>query len=305
MDPIGILNELDLLKEQGISPVLFIDMKCPVTTPFEKQYNNNHEAKHNHGTCGVGVGQTYQREEDHFHLIARDLLYKNVLLNKLDLLYGYYTKEHYPDQYDIDHFIYACNELISSNNIHFINNIYQIIGDYDDIIFEGSQGLLLDEDIGFFPHVTRGHTSSKNIIKIINEAYESYNAPKIYLVTRAYQTRHGNGPMTNEGMEIPDNLHEHNTNVGKQGVFRKTVLDLDLLDYAIQSDPYIRKCENKTLVITCMDVPQEYIFTHSGRCITFGNAKDFVKDIAARLGIDRVMTSYSPVAGDLWHHRYC
>src|SRR5574343_932195 len=34
VDPVGIMNELNILTEQGINPILYIDGNAPVTTPY-------------------------------------------------------------------------------------------------------------------------------------------------------------------------------------------------------------------------------------------------------------------------------
>lgn len=34
IDPIGIVNELTVLLDKGVEPLLFIDTNCPVTTPL-------------------------------------------------------------------------------------------------------------------------------------------------------------------------------------------------------------------------------------------------------------------------------
>src|SRR5690606_12238557 len=35
VNPIGIINELDSLIKKGITPKLYIDEKCPITTPYD------------------------------------------------------------------------------------------------------------------------------------------------------------------------------------------------------------------------------------------------------------------------------
>ncbi|HCB15327.1 MAG TPA: adenylosuccinate synthase, partial [Gammaproteobacteria bacterium] len=37
------------------------------------------------------------------------------------------------------------------------------------ILFEGAQGLLLDQHRGFFPYVTRSHTGLHNVLTLANE----------------------------------------------------------------------------------------------------------------------------------------
>jgi adenylosuccinate synthase len=71
---------------------------------------------------------------------------------------------------------------------------------YDHLVFEGSQGILLDMDHGFFPNVTRAHTTSRNAIDIIQR--NVLGRPEVYYVSRAYQTRHGNGYLSNENLVL-------------------------------------------------------------------------------------------------------
>jgi len=98
------------------------------------------------------------------------------------------------------------------------------------------------------------------------------NSVKTYYVTRAYQTRHGNGPMTNEGMDISyikENPLETNINDGFQGEFRKSPLDLDLLKYAVECDGYHNPLSRKNIVITCLDqVPEDIPVTIGGKLET-------------------------------------
>jgi adenylosuccinate synthase len=125
-----------------------------------------------------------------------------------------------------------------------------------DWIFEGGQGIMLDMDYGFFPHVTRSNTTSKNAVEILKKHGLSGKSIHTYYITRAYQTRHGNGPMTNVGMDtgyIQNNPLETNTSESFQGEFRKTVLDLDLLKYALDCDNYRNPVSRRSLVITCLD----------------------------------------------------
>ena len=82
-----------------------------------------------------------------------------------------------------------------------------------------------------------------------------------YYVTRAYQTRHGIGYMTNADLPISYikiNPNETNVDTGYQGTFRKSVLDLDLLKYALSCDKYYNSdWSPKKLVITCCDQVDE------------------------------------------------
>jgi adenylosuccinate synthase len=287
IDPIGILNELEILVRKGIQPTLYIDEKCPVTTPYDKEYNRTLEDLNKHGSCGVGVGQTFQREEDHYSITVGDLLHPTILAIKMGLIKNYYEHPFLTSKANLA-FLDTCAELVESPNIIITDRMPP---GFDNWVFEGSQGLLLDQNFGFFPHVTRANTGAKNVL-----CMDCYT--EIFLVTRAYQTRHGNGPMTNEHLthNIKRNPYENNFSWTYQGEFRRAILDLDLLKYAVNKDPYIRYHRSfVTLVITCLDLIEgSFQFTSKGKAYNFSNQKDFVDAILRTLGIEKVRLSRTP-----------
>jgi adenylosuccinate synthase len=276
LSPTGILKEGNALREMGITPKLFINANAMVTTPFDILQNHRLEEKNNHGSVGVGFGTTIQRNEDHFHLYARDLLYPKIRDEKLWLIINTYYKLNFNPKEEHQHattkrlyndFLLACDDLVSRYQI--VNNFVGLLD--HEFIFEGSQGIMLDTDYGFFPHVTRSNTTSKNVFELMRK----YNLPgediQTFYITRAYQTRHGNGYMTNIGMDtsyIKENPKETNVE-GFQGEFRKTVLDLDLLKYAFECDKYHNPVSRKGIVITCLDqVPENIPVTIGGNLCT-------------------------------------
>ena len=123
---------------------------------------------------------------------------------------------------------------------------------------------------------------------------------ELYLVTRAYQTRHGNGPMTNDNrLNIDPGPEENNKDGGYQGAFRISTLDLDLLRYAILSDDHIRT-HNRTLVITCLDhVVDKWTYTCDGVHHSFGDEDNFVGHIAELLNVQKVIRIRSPKTEDV------
>ena len=286
-DPVATLKELIKLKKV-CEPKLFIDDDCPVTTPYDQLANIENEKKNSHGTCGYGVGQTHQREYDFYHLKVRDLKYPFIFREKLELIKKYYNKF----SVDNEEYINKCNKLFDfTNNIIPVKNNFANLLKYDQFIFEGSQGLLLDQNYGFFPHVTRSNTGTKNISENFN-----YKGIETYIVIRAYLTRHGNGPMPNEEYDnwIPNNPYEHNK-YGIQGPFKKTILDLNLLKYAIESDTSIGE---KTLVITCLDVLKDYGFMLNNKIYYFKNKYFFIDKILNYLDIKNCLISESPITGE-------
>lgn len=285
-DPVGVVNEYNVLGSKGIIPKLYIDRACPITTPYEKAFNRQSAAME-HGTCGVGVGATFAREESFQSLLAGDLLFPSVFRMKMKLIKEFYKTL----EPDLEGFFEACEFIMDRVN-HSFHFTYGWPMNYHNWIFESSQGLLLDQNIGFFPHVTRSRVGTAPICEMIR----SYDL-KVFLVTRAFQTRHGNGPMTNEFVphNIKDNPNETNVMNAYQGAFKKAILDLDLLRYGMDRDPNIGIYEDKELVITCLDlVENEYRYTLNGEIVAHTNEDDFVKGISEALGIKKVHRVRSP-----------
>src|SRR5262249_44358262 len=106
----------------------------------------------------------------------------------------------------------------------------------DAIVFEGAQGLLLDQDRGAFPHVTRSNTGLKNVLTIAAEAGIAHL--EVIYVTRCYVTRHGAGPLAHElpGPPHPDVIDTTNVPNPWQGRLRFGTLDLSILKRAVAAD---------------------------------------------------------------------
>jgi len=276
VSPTGVLKEGTVLREMGLNPVVYYDANAMVSTPFDILQNHKNETETNHGTVGVGFGQTIQRNEDKYHLYMRDLQYPKIRDQKLKNIINHYygllfdpTKSHqniHTRKMYMD-FLVACDDLVARYEI--MSNGFAGFHDFD-FIFEGGQGIMLDMDYGFYPNVTRSNCTAKNALELIKEL-PYYTYIKTYYMTRAYQCRHGNGYMTNEDLDnsyIINNPNETNGNHGFQGEFRKSVLDLDMLQYAINCDKYENPKSNRTLVVTCLDqVPARIPVTTEGELI--------------------------------------
>jgi adenylosuccinate synthase len=281
-DPTGFVNELEILNRKGVSPKLYLNKRAPVTTPYDKLHNSTDAKNLNHGTCGVGFGATLQREEDWYSLIVNDLLFPDVVKTKLRLI----ADRYYNSGYDyVPMFMRDVQGVFDSDAVELVDGMPA----HYDYIFEGAQGLLLDQHNGFFPHVTRSNTGTENIKRVLNNTH-------LYCVTRAYQTRHGHGPMTNEKIahHIIYNPAETNIKNEFQGAFRKSALDLSLLKYGIMRDGRINDHRYKTLVITCCDQVNDFLYTINGQLFRADDMHDFVFSVGQYLGFDDVIPVGSP-----------
>jgi adenylosuccinate synthase len=191
----------------------------------------------------------------------------------------------------MEYFLDACDFLMKSSYIEIITN-FEDVKKYDSYIFEGSQGILLDQHHGFFPNVTRSSVGIEGLEGLVEHI-------RLNFVTRAYQTRHGNGPMTNE--DIPNNIKINPNETNKlhvhQGLFRRSTLDLNLLKYALDRQAPYSYRDNTNLFITCLDhVENEWKLTVDGELIEYKSEFDFIIAIGAYLNIKNIYTSHSPVS---------
>jgi adenylosuccinate synthase len=253
--PWAVRNELIALEKSGVkNPQVYVDALCPVTTNFDSAQNKVLEEKNRHGSCGVGFGTTIARHEAYYKLYFQDLFNDTVLLAKLDnIMHGYYAHNFALNWEEMrDTFLRGVRYIRNCGNVHLVNFQDFKLHHYNNVVFEGAQGILLDQDFGFFPNVTRSNTTSKNAMTLIEEFH--LPAPKVYYVTRTYQTRHGNGFMSNEDRpSLVNDENETNVTGPYQGPFRKGTLDLDLISYAIQCDRNFIGNICPRLVITCRD----------------------------------------------------
>lgn len=257
---------------RNLKPVIYVHPECPVITPYDILFNRQCTGN-GHGSCGLGFGATWQRHEDYYKLTFRDLQYAFVWKEKYKLIKKYYEAK-FMEKYHNGHFGKSAWESIDQNFVdsnfeEFVdlsrglakmanNDFYYTLARKQRVVFEGSQGILLDKDYGFFPHVTRSNTTMKNVNSIVEKYFNNFNIKQfnVNYVTRCYATRHGNGPLAHEGKlpYIRDNPLETNQLDKYQGEFRKGVLDARVLEYAVNcNDQFVKGNMKRNMIITCVD----------------------------------------------------
>ena len=104
------------------------------------------------------------------------------------------------------------------------------------LVFEGAQGVLLDEWYGFHPYTTWSTTTSENALNLLNEVGYEGETKKIG-VLRAYATRHGAGPFVTHDEDLSRLLPDaHNNSEGWQGEFRTGWFDTVMALYALEAN---------------------------------------------------------------------
>jgi len=129
-----------------------------------------------------------------------------------------------------------------------------ILGQYNDIVFEGSQGILLDQKHGVMPFCTPSYTTSKNAIEMIDKM-SLIDDIMVNYVCRPYITRHGNGPLLTSTpiIEVEDSNNQWND---FQKSFRACKFDIDLLIHSLRIDKiYSEHCDHQIVFSHGVDVP--------------------------------------------------
>jgi adenylosuccinate synthase len=260
VEPYALLNEAAHLDRLGIgSPLaaLLIDRRCTVITPVHQAANRIRELARGagaHGTCGVGVGETMQDTLDQPHLTFRaaDLAERHMLRTRLRALRDLKIEQLRHELSAVaDHPAaeLAVRTLVDPSWIDAaIDNYAHVAGfvtlvDEDDVramlrapgatIFEGAQGVLLDEGFGFHPHTTWSTTTFANAETLLAESDHGGRRTRLG-VLRTYFTRHGPGPfVTGDDALAPGLPEPHNTPDGWQGRFRVGPFDLVAARYAL------------------------------------------------------------------------
>lgn len=277
--PPGMMYEFDVLrgKRNKFAPQLIVHPLAIVTTPYDIRLGQAREMSLQHGSCGVGIGATMTRHNEGRHRIhAVDLFNPFVLAQKLRTLARDYGQMGIIVT-DSELEIYM--EYCEAFRDHIGIAGYEYLTRYCNFVFEGAQGVLLDKDHGMFPNVTYGNTTSKNALDTIRKIPLKFDDIDVYYVTRCYQTRHGNGPMSDErNLSLKNNEHEINTTHHWQGVFRVGLFDPSLVEQGIRVDKsYHSSYDIKThLIITCIDQLDVYPYVGNESNETLAGLKNSV-----------------------------
>ena len=215
VNPIIFNRELSELRAKKAVTKCFVDGNCRITTPFDMMINQiieEYRGNSKHGSCGLGIFETIVRSrtdksytvEDFSNMSVRDMrIYLNSIATKYlpDRLKQLGIKTIPPAKWEEilsgkDHIIenYIDDFLFMLDNVQIMNS--DIVDDYNYVIFEGAQGLLLDQNnLSYMPHLTPSNTGIKNPLDIIGTRNADVEA---CYVSRTYMTRHGAGRFDTE-----------------------------------------------------------------------------------------------------------
>ncbi|WP_405165427.1 adenylosuccinate synthetase [Nocardia sp. NBC_01499] len=254
VEPIALAGEARQLAALGVPDplaLLYIDGRALLTTPIHIAANRAREdarGSSRHGSCGRGIGETASYALDHDALTVSDCLRPKVLRDKLQVLAAHYGPLIAPSEHryePIDTLVEMYREFAAAVRIVGGEQLARFAR-RGRLVFEGAQGVLLDEWRGFHPHTTWSTVEPRNAHAMLSEIGATGD---VLGVTRTYMTRHGAGPLPTEdpALDFPE---PHNTTGRYQGDFRLGHLDPILLRYAIAVSGGI-----DALALTHLDTP--------------------------------------------------
>lgn len=253
--------------------MILCNLQNQVITPYDiilNRLTEENRCNFRHGSCGQGIHETKARIENGISLTFEDCLNPTVRDIKLDIIKDYFNKKVKERNLIMtDKLNWFFCKLLGSfiYDINLLNSYIKPFNksDYNTFILESSQGMLLDEKYGFFPYVTHSKLGKEGIkdiwpeiTRIVRADNLYYYIPyiKLYVLTRAYLTRHGAGPLPGE---IPDFAkkfltEEDQTNIYNdwQQNFRYALLNIDLLNYSLNNLEY-KSFYQKVLVVNHID----------------------------------------------------
>lgn len=266
VNPERITHEALQLRAAGVTDAidrLSIDTRALITTPFHIAMNRLRElarGQARHGSCGMGIGETMidwcelgpdtlraVDLKDWKTALKRLLLIQKRKIAALDALEPPSGASVEGSQWEVYARIVR-NETLAERMAYVyadFNNDVKIIGpghlgdllaDPGVTVFEGAQGVLLDEWHGFHPYTTWSTTTFKNAERLLADHRFEGRVTKIGLV-RAYASRHGVGPMPTEAKMLSPEVTFHdqyNVTNPWQGNFRVGAFDAVLTRYALE-----------------------------------------------------------------------
>ena len=265
VNPILFNMEYDKLRKYA--PNVYVNRVARVTVPYDMLFNHVREYRNKHGSCGIGIYDTINRSvAGGFAITVDDLrnesifyfkeLLREIRDNYVTLAKRLDVPKELLDAFDLDvdyAFAVSCHDFL--NRVEVANSLFDV--PHTTAVYEGAQGLLLTEDYGTAPYLTPSSPSAKFIR---SRGYGSmYDSVECCFVTRAYATRHGNGPLANEivnddyaSISLTPNPNETNQYNQYQGKFRYGALDVQTLARVIEGET--ENADMKySLAVTCLD----------------------------------------------------
>lgn len=325
VDPLALAAEADHLASVGVPDALdrlTVDGEALLATPYHRAANRAREIARGadrHGSCGLGVGEAVAYGLAHPDEAPRvaDCRHPAVLRRRLTALRDRLTAELGPlDAPPVEDCLPAYAGF--AGRVAIVDRAYLAgVLRVGTCVFEGAQGVLLDEWHGFHPYTTWSTTTFANAETLLAEAGLAGAAQRLG-VLRVATTRHGHGPLVTEDPTLPFTDPRNPTNPW-QGRFRFGHFDAVAHRYALDvaggvdglvlthldlAGPELRICRRYDTLDRLVPGPagdldrQAALTAHllRARPVYDDPPADWPAAVAATLGAPVLLTSHGPTA---------
>jgi adenylosuccinate synthase len=325
VNPMNLSFEIDCAARVGIDAAwqrVTIDRDALIVTPWHVAANRIRELARGdgrHGSCGQGVGEAQSdalEGDSNLVLRAGDLQNVVTLAGKIRRIVDHKRMqlegvgdpsdervarelEGLWDDETVSFYMWYYRNFAQRALIVDGDHLGVLLRENERVIFEGAQGVLLDEWFGFHPYTTWSTTTSENALELLGEQGCEGDAWKLG-VTRGYGVRHGPGPFPTEDTSLTRVLPEaHNGTNDWQRGFRVGRFDAVLGRYAVRACGGIDE-----LAVTNLDrmfgngwsICAGYeIYGRAGICIDLG--VNYSKHLGYQERLGRLLDSARPVYG--------
>lgn len=325
VNPLILERELEELRPNKL-PIIEVHPDAEVTTIYDMLLNAAVETQRGndrHGSCGLGINETVTRSQAGYGLKFSDVKTWNVhnLAAALERIQDVWLPKRI-QQLGLESIandirtptglVYSMRGALAHakamlpglGHLGLLEKPYYSYG-MTRSVFEGAQGLALDEFMGEFPHVTRSITGLPYAIEAAANLGIKELTP-LY-VTRAYSTRHGRGPLPYQGETITEKDLFDVTNVTNewQESFRYAPLDVGALRERINADlarsqtlAHVLGVELKApeMAVTCLDQlgPNVQVIPPGFAIPATFKSADLPKILGMQTGVTVRYTSYGP-----------
>nr|WP_221377760.1 adenylosuccinate synthetase [Actinoplanes polyasparticus] len=297
--------------------LLTVDGDALLATPWHRAANQRRERERGgdrHGSCGLGVGETMAYALSHADAPrVSDTLSRTRLRRRLAEVESRLGPAGVP----LDDVLEAF--LAFGRTVPIVSGYEAKLLREGPCVFEGAQGVLLDEWRGWHPHTTWSTTTFDNVAALCGSF-------RRLGVVRTYTTRHGAGPFVTEDLAL-DLPEGHNATGEWQGAFRAGHFDAVAHRYAVEVAggvdgiavthldvpdrcPALRICESYTVddepwtrIVPGppRDLDHQAALTERLRRARPGALRrpdDWSAEIGSRLGARVLIESYGPAADE-------
>ena len=262
IDPTVLINEIDMLKKEGLGVNLLISDRAHLIMPYHVDIDHHLTALQNDlaaGSTRSGIAPVYADKMYRHGLRIIDLFNQDVFAKRLKKSFGFNKKlveNVFEEKFDYSYETILNKYLEYAEIIEpYVGNVAQKLSAADKqgkaILFEGAQGACLDVDHGLYPF-----TTSSNVVAGQVEAGSGVGLnrkKRVVGIAKAYLTYVGRGPLPTEiAPPLEDQIREVGQEYGTTTGRARRIgwIDLVQLKYANQLNGFTELILTKVDVLT-------------------------------------------------------